>query len=310
MASQQKATATLKGTVTLLATSFNDADRSKVGKEEWAKFAPAFTRLLNDGPGIITARDILKYIDPVYPLSKTTNFLDVGCGPGQVTGVLVKEYGSRLPKSAKIIALDNSPEMIQQLKARIEPGIKAGDAAWRGVEVRVDDAHELKSIPSNSISHVVGSLVYFLLPQPRKAMEAARRVLTPNNGGGVFAMSAMIDAEWTRAVGFVKAVRPDKNLPMPNACWRSKEGLRGELEACGFRNVQVFEAPTYMPFEDHEEIVKYLVSSLPPMRMLTADMSKEEIQKVVNLTTGWLKKKYPTTPARMVGTALIAVGRK
>jgi len=286
------------------------ASQLKVGKEDWAKFAPAFTRLLNEGPGIITARDILRYVDAASPLSKTTNFVDVGCGPGQVTGVLVQQYGSRLLKSAKIIALDNSPEMIQQLKARIEPGIAAGEAAWRSVEVRVDDAHELKSIPSESVSHLVGSLVYFLLPQPRKAMEAARRVLTSKNGGGVFAMSTMIDAEWTRAIGFVKAVRPDKNLPMPNACWRSKEGLRGELEATGFRNVQVFEAPSYMPFEDHEEIVKYLVSSLPPMRMLTADMTKEEIQKVVNMTTGWLRKKYPTTPARMVGTALIAVGRK
>ena len=123
-------------------------------------------------------------------------------------------------------------------------------------------------------------------------------------------MSTMIDAEWTRAVGFVKAVRPDKNLPAPNACWRSSEGLGGELEAAGFRDVQVFEAPSYMPFEDHEEIVQYLVSSLPPMKMLTADMTKEEIQKVVDMTIDWLKNKYPTTPARMVGTALIAIGRK
>ena len=156
-----------------------DADGTEVGKEEWAKFAPAFTKLLNEGPGIITARDILKYVDDAFPLSKTTNFMDVGCGPGQVTGVLVKEYGSQLPESAKIIALDNSPEMIQQLEMRIEPGIAAGDTAWRNVEVRVDDAHELESVPSDSLSHVVGSLVYFLLPQPRKALEAARRVLTP-----------------------------------------------------------------------------------------------------------------------------------
>ena len=281
-----------------------------MGKEEWAKFAPAFTRLLDEGPGIHTARDILKHVDTVWPLSKITNFIDVGCGPGQVTGVLVQEYGPQLPSSANVIALDNSPEMIQQLVARVQPGIAAGKQAWKAVETRVDDAHELKSVPDNSASHVVGSLVYFLLPQPRKAMEAARRVLTSQNGGGVFAMSAMIDAEWTRPVGFVKAVRPDKNLPMPNACWRSAAGLRGELEAIGFRNVQVFEAPSYMPFENHEEIVKYLVASLPPMRMLTADMTEEEIQKVVDLTVDWLKKKYPTTPARMVGTALIGIGQK
>jgi SAM-dependent methyltransferase len=104
MASPPEATATLKGTVALLPEPLNDADGCEVGKEQWAKFAPAFTRLLNDGPGITTARDILKHIDPLYPLSETTSFLDVGCGPGQVTDVLVKEYGSRLPDSAKLIA--------------------------------------------------------------------------------------------------------------------------------------------------------------------------------------------------------------
>ncbi len=85
--------------------------------------------------------------------------------------------------------------------------------------------------------------------------------------------------------------------------------MRGELEATGFGEVQVLEALSYMPFEDHEEIVRYLVSSLPPLRMLAADMTEEKIQKIVDhLMLGWLVEKYPTTPARMVGTALIYCG--
>ena len=62
-----------------------------MGKKDWAQFAPTFTRLLNKGPGIHTA------IDAVWPLSEATNFVDVGCGPGQVTGVLAQEYGLQLP---------------------------------------------------------------------------------------------------------------------------------------------------------------------------------------------------------------------
>lgn len=52
-------------------------------------------------------------------------------------------------------------------------------------------------------------------------MEAARRILTAS---GVFAISATVDADWKWCIGFVRAVRPDKNMPAPpDACWRAKE---------------------------------------------------------------------------------------
>ena len=92
--------------------------------------------------------------------------------------------------------------MIQQSVARVQPSVAAGRPAWKAVEARLDDAQDLSTIPDNSASHVLGSLVYFLLPNPRKALEAARRVLTTENSGGVFAMSAMIDAEWVRTRRF------------------------------------------------------------------------------------------------------------
>lgn len=64
-----------------------------------------------------------------------------------------------------------------------------------------------------------------------------------------------------------------------------------------------------MPFEDHE-IVMWLVESLPPRRILTRELTDEKIQKVVGLTVGWSRERYPVTPARVQGTALIGVGLK
>ena len=65
-----------------------------------------------------------------------------------------------------------------------------------------------------------------------------------------------------------------------------------------------------MPFVDYKEIIKYLISSLPPTRMLMAEVTDEDTQKVIVLTTSGLKEKYPTTPTRMVGIALVGIDRK
>ena len=160
------------------------------------KICPAITRLLKDGPGVHTAGDILYHVDATSLWSKATSFVDVSYGPGQITVLSCRRWiAGSLLQSARIVALNDSLEILQQLAARIEAGFAAEHAAWSKVETKVDDVHEPSSVPEDSATHIAGLLVCFLLPEPRRAVEAARSALTPANGGGVFAMSAMIDAE-------------------------------------------------------------------------------------------------------------------
>ena len=197
--------------------------------------------------------------------------------------------------------------MLEKVEDRKAPGIAAGHAAWERVETKIENALELGGISDASVSYVVGSAVYFLLPQHRKAMEQARRVL---KNDGIFALNSIAESEWMKPVAFTRAVRPDKNFPDLAACWISIDGVKGELEATGFRDIEVFEVPSYMPFEDHQEIMEFLVGNLPPMKMLTADMTGDEIRRVIDLSVDWLKERHPIAPGRIVGRVIIGIGRK
>lgn len=66
----------------------------------------------------------------------------------------------------------------------------------------------------------------------------------------------------------IAEVRPEKRIPQPGPPWTTDEGVRGELEATGFKDIQIYSAPVYMPFDNHVEIVDYLMNMLPFMPMV------------------------------------------
>ena len=257
-----------------------------------------------------SARALLQLINSTFPLSKATAILDIGCGPGQLTGLLIDDYISQISAEVRIIASDLSPAMLEQVAKRKEAEIARGNVGWMRVEMAVLDALDLADVPDQSISHATASFVYFLLPEARKGLQQVRRVLSEEHGGGVFAMSSAAEAEWNQVVEFVKVVRPDKVVPALAPCWLSEEGQRAEMEAAGFREVEVRTTDLYMPFESHEAVVRFLTTTYPLMKLLAADMTEEELKKVYELMMDWIKEKYPSTPARMVGKAFIALGRK
>jgi hypothetical protein len=86
--------------------------------------------------------------------------------------------------------------------------------------------------------------------------------------------------------------------------------VRGELKAAGFKDIEVFSVPTYIPFEDHAGIVDHLIATMPFVPFLTIDMTGEEIGRAEELMIEHLKTEYPTLPGKMPGLAVIGVGRK
>lgn len=176
-------------------------------------------------------------------------------------GELIAAYGPQIPKEARIIAADLSPGMIELVRKR-----KSQDEAWAKVEPAIYDAMNLSAVPDISLSHVVSGFTMFLLPDPRKGMMEALRVLQT---GGIFASSYMALSSWGHLMVKITEVRPDKKIPEPGPPWTTEDGVKGELDATGFKDVQTYSTPVYMPFEDHAEIVDYLMSSLPFMPMVT-----------------------------------------
>ena len=253
---------------------------------------------------------MVRTVNAIYPISHASAIVDLGCGPGQVMTELLSSYSSDLPPSARVVAADLAPGMIEMVTKKKVEEVAQGNNAWNKVETAIWDATDLSDVPDGSFSHVLSGFVYFLLPNARKGLEEARRILSTDNGGGIFATSSMGDTEWGYLTTFIKQVRPDKVIPSPSGQWKSVEGVRAELEAAGFRNVKAHSVPLYMPFETQAELVHHLVSTIPLMKKLTADMTSDEVSQAKDLMVQFITEKHPTAPGFLDGTAIIGLGRK
>ena len=125
--------------------------------------------------------------------------------------------------------------------------------------------------------------MFFTLRQPQLALKEALRVLTPENSGGALALTSFRSNEWTDILQLVKVVRPDLTIPGVPQTWASVEGVCGELEATGFREVEVHTMPTYLQLEDPVATVNLMVKGLDHMSKIREEMKPEEIDQACEL---------------------------
>lgn len=278
----------------------------------WSKYGKAFLLLAKDGPGIIPSRDMVKATNKIYPYASSLTVLDLGCGVGELTNAVIESHGSELPQSSRLIASDIAAGMIEQLEVRKADGLADGTTAWGKVETSVDDAHDLSGFSDNSVSHVLAGFMLFMVPQPRTVLKEVRRVLTDENGGGAFSMSSWLelDSEWYHIMTLTNQFRPQRpSVKMPQE-WLTIDGIRGELEGAGFRDVDVYPVKTYLPFEGYEQLADFMMYTFPNMDRMTAGFSEEELAELRRQIIDYVKSLHPTAPSKLEGTAIIAVCRK
>jgi ubiquinone/menaquinone biosynthesis C-methylase UbiE len=277
------------------------------GKDEWSKFAPSFMKLARDGPGIAPAADMVKSSNALFPFSSATTIIDIGCGPGQITSEVLKAHGTELPASSRLLATDLAPGMIEQVKKRKEEELANGDKLWDKVETQLVDATDLSAFADGSVSHALSGFVLFMVPRARNALREIHRVLAP---AGVFQTSSWQGSEWMELMGFPGKIKPERSMPQMPPTWRTIEGVKGELEATGFRDVDVHTVEAYMPFESYDEVAKYILTQFPMMGKMTAGFTQTELEKTRDLMVDYIKAKHPSVPGKLVGTAIVGVGRK
>ncbi|KFY06824.1 hypothetical protein V492_07715 [Pseudogymnoascus sp. VKM F-4246] len=244
--------------------------------------------------------------------SSTRHVLDLGCGVGELTNAGIASHGSELPPYSRLIASDIAAGMIEQLKVRKSNELSKGTTAWSKIETSVDDARDLSAFADSSVSHLLAGFVLFMVPQPRTALKEIRRVLTDENGGGAFAMSSWLelDSEWYHIMTLTNQFRPERpSVKMPQE-WLTIDGIRGELQEAGFRDVDVYPLKTYLPFEGYEELADFMMYTFPNMDRMTAGFSEEELGELRRQIIEYVKSRHPTAPSKLEGTAIIAVCRK
>ncbi|KXT07408.1 hypothetical protein AC578_419 [Pseudocercospora eumusae] len=250
---------------------------------------------------------ILEKVDALQPFSKATSIHDNGCGPGAIISRIIQDY--QIPSTASLTASDFSSHMIDQLKNTKEEEMKADPKGpWSRLELSVQDAMDLKSIPDVSQSHVTAGWVYFMTADPMKCLTESHRILKPN---GVLGLSSWKDSQWmTISNNGVTAVRPDaKTIEIPEE-WKSAEGIAEELKKANFKDIDSVEVQVDMTFDSHDGLVELLSEKMPHIASMTKDWSEDEKKQLKQTFREMIKEASPSEPGRMTGTALVAVGRK
>lgn len=154
-----------------------------------------------DGPLAISCTRMLDVVNTTLPFSNASTILDIGCGPGTLPTLLFRKYGEDIQQTTKLIATDFSAGMVEAAKARKQKEIHSEDEhiakCWARLQLDVMDAQNLEKVATNSVSHAMGSLVYFMLPEYKKGLSEAHRILSD---GGVFACTSWAKVGWIEFV--------------------------------------------------------------------------------------------------------------
>jgi ubiquinone/menaquinone biosynthesis C-methylase UbiE len=190
--------------------------------------------------------------------------LEVGAGTGD-TGFLA---ASMLGDDCRLICTDFSREMLERARAVAE-GLDLKNVEFRTMDVMSLD------VTDGTLDGIIGRFVYHLVPDPIGAFREARRALKP--GGrlcfAVFGDSIPFEvaiAKTMEILGLHMApgITIEVELDTPRA-------ITAALEAAGFSDTLVEEAPFVVRFPDAAAAWRYLTDVFGRTADLVAGLSEE-----------------------------------
>jgi SAM-dependent methyltransferase len=250
----------------------------------------------------------------LHPLSSATGILDIGCGAGTLTRQILDTQAHLLPPTATLTAADYSAAMVSAVQslrttrlATLSPDTPQHEA-WTRLSIQQLDAHDTSThIPDASQSHIVAGHVYFLLQNPRLALLDAHRALSKT---GIIALSvgqraAHIDALTTALSQVNPTAEPFRVFNPP---WDTEAGVKAELEASGFVEVETFEVEMEMGFEDPEEFARTLLM-MPVAKNAVQGWEEEEKESLVGVFAKELVARGGEE-RKLAGASIVALARK
>lgn len=158
-----------------------------------------------------------------------TNVLEIGCGTGVLTELLVR----RLPRSSSITALDLAPAMLDAASLRVRALVGSNDVKFllADVESWAPDAS------SSSYDLIVSSACFQWLEQPQSTLHTLKRLLRP--GGRLAFTTFGSDTFRELHIAFGDAYLQLGQTPQRHGLsFHTAEEWRDMLGQAGFTNVR------------------------------------------------------------------------
>jgi ubiquinone/menaquinone biosynthesis C-methylase UbiE len=229
-------------------------------------------------------------------IGKDARVLDVGTGPGTLA-LLAAQRGAR------VSAVDFSPAMIEQLRAR------AAHEAQRSIETAVMDAQSL-DLPDGSFDAAFSLFAFMFIPDRARAFRELLRVLRPG-GRALVATWGPIERRPLMKFGFDALAEVMPELPrMQKGDLQQPEECIAEMSAAGFRDVECRAFTALLRVESPDHYLQVLVRTgapFPPLRKRLGEEAWREL--MVKLRTA-IAQRIPEHGMELAAESMLTTGTR
>ncbi len=229
-------------------------------------------------------------------IAPTDRVLDVASGPGTLAFPAAR-------KASRVDAVDFSPEMIAQLRARAErEGI-------RNIHTAVMDAQSLE-FGDGTFDLACCAFAFFFFPDRAKAFRELHRVLKP--GGHALVLTwGPIERRPLMKVAFDALAEAMPHLPRPTkGDLQSPEECIREMSEAGFRELTSEPFTSSYRFDSPEHYAQTMIQSGAPFAVMRKSMPPSAWQPLVEGFIGALRTRIPPGGTDLVAEAVITVGTR
>jgi ubiquinone/menaquinone biosynthesis C-methylase UbiE len=231
-------------------------------------------------------------------LNGKTKTIEVAAGSGALTGLLAKNVKS-------LLATDFSPKMIGLAKRKIA---KAGIA---NVEFEVMDGQALL-VDDDTFDRAACSFGLMLFPDRHKGFSELYRILRP---GGRAVVSGWAGPERFEAFGlFMEAIQkalpefPKPTSPLPVFTLADPDNFKTQMEAAGFKEVEVDFVSKEMVLENFNSVWAMLTVGAPPVKILFDKVGADGKHRIHDALADIILKRFGSGPISISNSATIGSG--
>lgn len=230
------------------------------------------------------------------PLDRSARVLDVGTGPGVLALTAA-------PRVAHVTAIDFSPGMIEQVRAR------AARDGIANIEAQVMDAQSL-AFPDGAFDAAFSLFVFMFIPDRARAFRELRRVLR-EGGRAVIATWGPMEHRPFMKIAFDALAEALPELPpMQKGDLQTVEDCVRELSAAGFRDASARPFAPSIHVDSPEQYLDVMLKTGAPLVMLRKRLGEEAWAAARQRMLAAVSRHVPATGIDLPAEAMLMTGTR